>query len=78
MAEVRERTGDAEAARKEARAALDLEPSAGAYLVLGRLDLAAGRLDDASNEAADALKLAPQDQVAQVLRRKIEARQGRK
>ncbi len=45
LAEVRERTGDAEAARKEARAALKLEPSADAYLVLGRLDLAEGQID---------------------------------
>ncbi len=51
LAEVRERTGDAEAARKEARAALKLEPSANAYLVLGRLDLAEGQTDDAKQEA---------------------------
>ncbi|MGD0714576.1 MAG: hypothetical protein ABSB24_10380, partial [Gaiellaceae bacterium] len=41
LAEVRERTGDAEGARKEARAALELAPSADAYLVLARLDLKA-------------------------------------
>ncbi len=54
LAEVRERSGDAEAARKEARAALELGPSADAYLVLAQLDLASGSLSDASNEAASA------------------------
>lgn len=73
LAEVRERTGDAEAARKEAHAALKLEPSADAYLVLGRLDLAGGRLDEASKEAGEALKLAPQSRAALDLRRQIEA-----
>ena len=36
------------AARKEARTALELAPSADAYLVMGRLDLAADHLDEAS------------------------------
>jgi len=35
LAQVRERTGDGEGARKEARAALELEPTTDAYLVLG-------------------------------------------
>ncbi len=42
LAEVRERSGDADAARKEAQASLELGPSADAYLVLAQLDLAAG------------------------------------
>jgi tetratricopeptide (TPR) repeat protein len=71
LAEVRERTGDAEAARKEARAALKLEPSAGAYLVLGRLDFAEGRTDDAKQEVEAALKLEPASKAAQELRRQI-------
>jgi tetratricopeptide (TPR) repeat protein len=40
LAQVRERTGAADAARNEAHTALKLKPSADAYLVLGRLDLA--------------------------------------
>ena len=39
-------------ARSEAHAALQLKPSAEAYLVLGRIDLAANHLDDARKEAA--------------------------
>jgi tetratricopeptide (TPR) repeat protein len=78
LAEVRERTGDAEAARNEARAALKLEHSANAYLVLGRLDLAANHLNEANKEVGEALKLDPQNRTAQELRRQIEAREGAK
>jgi len=78
LAEVHERTGDADAARKEAHAALDIEPSAEAYLVLGRLDLAANRLTEASNEAGEALKLDPNSHAAAELRDAIDARQGQK
>ncbi len=76
LAEVRERTGDAEAARKEAHAALKLKPQASAYLVLGRLDLAAGHLDEAGKEAGEALKLEPQSRAALELRRQVEAKAG--
>ena len=76
LAEVRERTGDDAGARKEAGAALHLEPSADAYLVLGRLDFAGGKLDEASQEAGEALKLDPSSRSAQELKRQIEARQG--
>jgi tetratricopeptide (TPR) repeat protein len=78
LAEVRERTGDAEAARKEARTSLELMPSVGAYLVMGRLDLAAGHMDQASYDAGEALKLAPTNRAAQELWRQIEAREGQK
>ena len=78
LAEVRERTGDAEAARKEAYEALKLKPSASAYLVLGRLDLAEGHTDDAKQEADAALKLEPANQAAQELRRQIAVRGGLK
>jgi tetratricopeptide (TPR) repeat protein len=78
LAEVSERTGDADGARREARIALDLEPSADAYLVLGRLDFAANRLNDAGKEAGEALKLEPANRAAQELRRQIESRGGPK
>jgi tetratricopeptide (TPR) repeat protein len=74
LAEVRERTGDAADARKEARAALDLAPSAQAYLVLGRLDLADNRVSEAGNEANEALKLDPTSRSAQELRRAVDNR----
>ena len=76
LAEVRERAGDAADARKEARAALDLAPSAEAYLVLGRLDLAENRVNEAGSEAGEALKLDPASRPAQELRRAVESRQA--
>jgi len=78
LAEIRERTGDAAAARKEARMALEIEPSADAFLVLGRLDLAAGNLDEAGKEAGKALKLAPASRPARDLRQQIESKQAQK
>jgi tetratricopeptide (TPR) repeat protein len=78
LAEVRERSGDTEAARKEARAALDLAGSAEAYMVLARLDLAANHLSDADNEAGQALKLDPTSHAALELRRAVESREAPK
>jgi tetratricopeptide (TPR) repeat protein len=74
LAEVRERTGDTEAARKEALTSLQLMPTVEAYMVLGRLDLAAGHLDEAKSEAEQAVKLAPSNQAAVALKTQIEAR----
>jgi tetratricopeptide (TPR) repeat protein len=73
LAQVRERAGDAEAARKEAHASLDLAPSSDACLVLARLDLAANRLDEARGELAESLKLEPNNPAAVELNAKIEA-----
>ncbi len=78
LAEVSERTGDTAGARKEAQTALDLEPSANAYLVLGRLDFAANRLDEAGRAAGEALRLDPGNHAAQELRKQIESRGGPK
>ena len=77
LAQVRQRSGDADAARKEAHAALELGPSADAYLVLAQLDFKAGSLDQAETEAGDALKLDPANRAAQELMRQIEAKRGR-
>jgi tetratricopeptide (TPR) repeat protein len=74
LAEVRERSGDADAARKEAHTALELGPTADAYLVLAQLDFAAGSLSAANDEAADALKLEPANQAAQEVLREIAAK----
>jgi tetratricopeptide (TPR) repeat protein len=78
LAEVRERTGDTAGARKEAKAALELKPSATAYLVLARIDFAASRLTDANQEASEALKLNPNSQAAQELLRQVAAREAQK
>jgi hypothetical protein len=76
LAEVRERTGDAAGARKEAQAALELRPSVDTYLVLARLDMSADHLDDASRDAGEALKLNPNSRAAQDVLRQVSARQG--
>jgi len=76
LAEVRERTGDTAGARKEAQAALELKPSATAYLVLARLDFAASHLNEADHEASEALKLNPNSVAAQELLRQVAAKQG--
>lgn len=78
LAEVRERSGDAGAARKEAQTSLELGQSADAYMVLAQLDLAAGSLSQANAEAGDALRLDPANTAAQELMRQIEARTGKR
>jgi tetratricopeptide (TPR) repeat protein len=78
LAEVRERTGDAEAARKEATTSLELMPSVDAYLVLGRLDLSVGHLNEAKQELDAALKIDPKSDAALELQRKIEVSEGQK
>jgi tetratricopeptide (TPR) repeat protein len=74
LAEVRERAGDAANARKEARASLDRRPNLEAYLVLARLDLAANRLTEARDEAAQALRLDGSNREARDLRKTIDTR----
>jgi tetratricopeptide (TPR) repeat protein len=78
LAEVRERSGDSDAARKEAQAALELKPSVNAYLVLAQLDLAAGQLSTANTEARNALKLDPANRAAQEIVEQILAKTGQK
>jgi tetratricopeptide (TPR) repeat protein len=78
LAEVRERTGDTAAARKEAVISLELFPTVDAYLVMVRLDLAAYHLDEAKQQVAAALRLAPQNRAAQELWRQIEAKEAKK
>ena len=78
LAEVRERSGDADAARKEAHESLELAPSADAYVVLAKVDFAAGSLSDASTEAEDAIKLDPQNRGAQEILHNIAAKNGRR
>jgi tetratricopeptide (TPR) repeat protein len=78
LATVRERTGDQNAARKEANEALKLAPSAEAFMVLGRLDMAENHMDEASRDVGEALKIDPGSAAAKELNREIEARSGKK
>jgi len=75
LAEVRERTGDSNGARKEAEAALKLRPTVDAYLVMARLDMAAKQLDEAAHEAGEALKLSPGNKAATEVLRQVNAEQ---
>jgi tetratricopeptide (TPR) repeat protein len=76
LAEIRERTGDKADARKEARTSLELMPSIQAYLVMGRLDLAAGHLDEASYDVGEALRIEPGNKKVQDLRQQLEAKEA--
>ncbi|MDR3740949.1 MAG: tetratricopeptide repeat protein [Terracidiphilus sp.] len=78
LAEVRERSGDTAAARSEAQKALDIQPSARAYVVLGRLDLGENHLDTAARDAASAVALEPGNKAAQELSSQIALRTGKK
>jgi tetratricopeptide (TPR) repeat protein len=78
LAEVRERTGDAEAARKEAIQSLELMPSVDAYLVLIREQIAAHHYYEAQKNLDAALKIDPQNKPALELRKQIEAQDGMK
>jgi tetratricopeptide (TPR) repeat protein len=78
LAEIRERTGDAQAARKEAVASLELMPSVDAYLVVVRLDLAANHLYEARQNVAAALKIDAKSKPALELKQQIEAREASK
>jgi len=76
LAQVCERSGDVEAARREAHAANDRKPSASAWLVLARLDRNAGKISDASREVFEALRLDSANTAAQQLQLQILAQTG--
>jgi tetratricopeptide (TPR) repeat protein len=74
IAEVRERTGAADEARKEAETSLNLAPSVSAYLVLARIDLQAGQLAASANDVTGALKLEPKNAAALGMKTALAAR----
>ncbi len=76
LAQIRERTGDAKAARKEAVTSLELMPSVDAYLVVVRLDLAANHLYEAQQNLAAALQIDPKSKPALELKGQVEARRN--
>jgi len=78
LAEVRERSGDAQAAHKEAVKSLELLPSVDAYLVLVRLDLTAIHLSDAKQNVEAALRIDPNSKPALELQRQIGVKEGLK
>ncbi len=72
LAQVRERTGDPDAARKEADTSLKLKPSVDAYLLLERLDLADGQREKALADLDAALKIDPENKAARELKQQLE------
>ena len=78
LAELHERAGDAEAARKEAVTSLELMPSVDAYMVMARLDLTAGHTDQLKYEIGEALKIDPKNKAALELQQQIAAKESPK
>jgi len=68
LAQVREMSGQGEAARKEARMSLQIQPNAAAWVVLGRLDYAANQLNLSTGDVIQALQLEPANAGALALR----------
>ncbi|MGC2697147.1 MAG: tetratricopeptide repeat protein [Candidatus Angelobacter sp.] len=73
LARVLESTQDNAGARNEARMSIKLKPSAEAYLVLARLDLAEAKTSTAAQDAEHALALDPSNAAAISLKRDISA-----
>jgi len=75
LAEVRERDGDDQAARREAEASIKLKPSSPAYLVLAQIDLAESQTGAAATEVQQALTLDPANATARSLKQTIQNRE---
>jgi Flp pilus assembly protein TadD len=77
LAQVAEANGNDDGARREAKTALQLGPNAGAYVVLGRLELKDNQLDAAERDADRALALEPANSGATALKREIGAKRSK-
>ena len=75
LADVRERGGDQDAARREAQASLKLKPTSPAYVVLARVDLASSQTGAAAADIQQALALDPTNTSARTLQQTIQARE---
>jgi tetratricopeptide (TPR) repeat protein len=73
LAQVRERSGNADDARREATTSIDLHPNVVAYLVLARIELQAKRLPESATEVSKALQLEPGNTAAQGMRQALQA-----
>ena len=75
MAQIRELTGDATAARKEAETSLQLRANVPAHLVLARLDVAQHQLTEARQELRSALLLDPSNSAAHSILQQLQAQE---
>ena len=78
LAEDYDARGDARGARAQAEVALRVRESAGAYLVLARLDLRENRMEAAAQNINRALQLEPGNPAAQDLKRTLAAKLAEK
>jgi len=74
LAQIRERSGDAAAARDEAHASIQLKPNAAAYLVLARLELNGNQVAASAADVAQALKVEPDNTAALGMKQALAAR----
>jgi len=74
LAEVREKSGDAVAAREEAQASIKLSPNASAYLVLARLELNGNQIAASAADVAKALKIEPNNTAALGMKQALASR----
>jgi tetratricopeptide (TPR) repeat protein len=74
LAQVRERSGNAEDARREATTSINLHPNVIAYLVLARVELQAKHMPESAAEVSKALQLEPGNTAAQGMRQALQAR----
>jgi tetratricopeptide (TPR) repeat protein/TolB-like protein len=74
LAQVRERSGNADDARQEAATSIKLHPNVVAYLVLARIELQAKHMPESATEVSKALQLEPGNTAAQGLRQALQAR----
>jgi tetratricopeptide (TPR) repeat protein len=73
LAQVRERSGNAEDARREATTSINLHPNVVAYLVLARVELQAKHMPESAAEVSKALQLEPGNTAAQGMRQALQA-----
>ena len=74
LAQIRERSGDADGARQQANQSLQDSPNSDAHIVLARLDMQAGQLSSAAGEVTQALKLDPKNSAALGLRQALQSK----
>ncbi len=74
LAQVREQSGDPEAARTEARASIALSPNVNAFLVLARIDLQKNDLPASALDVQSALHLEPANPAALGMKAALQSR----
>ena len=74
LATVRERSGNAEDARKEAQTSIASKPSAAAYMLLARIDFSANQTSAAVSDISNALRLEPANPAALNMKASFQSR----